>query len=296
MAGALNPGGFAVLAGILDSEKDEMIDFLRRHGLDTSKHARRGGVVERTGAAALATFFMTEAPLEPRAQVVAGRGVARHLRVRRLGTGATIALVDGAGRRGTAMIVREARDSVTVEIGEVEDVPPLPEVHLMVPVADRDRMLWLAEKSAELGVTSWRPVSWKRSRSVTPRGEGPMFSAKVRGRMIAALEQSGGAHLPQIYPEAPLTRALNARRHPAARGLSSIRQARQCSGCPCNAPITLALGPEGGLEEAEKAELKNAGFIAVSLGPGILRFETAGAAGVAIARALLHHSEGARDG
>jgi 16S rRNA (uracil1498-N3)-methyltransferase len=57
-------------------------------------------------------------------------------------------------------------------------------------------------------------------------------------------------------------------------------------------PITLALGPEGGLEEAEKAELKNAGFLAVSLGPGILRFETAGAAGVAIARALLHHNDG----
>jgi 16S rRNA U1498 N3-methylase RsmE len=54
-------------------------------------------------------------------------------------------------------------------------------------------------------------------------------------------------------------------------------------------------GP-GGLDEAEKVELKNAGFIAVSLGPGILRFETAGAAGVAIARGLLHHAEGARDG
>ena len=82
--------------------------------------------MERTSAAALATFFMTEAPIEPRAQVSLGEAVARHLRVRRLGTGATIALVDGAGRRGTAMIVREARDSVTVEIGEVEDVPPLP--------------------------------------------------------------------------------------------------------------------------------------------------------------------------
>ena len=67
-------------------------------------------------------------------------------------------------------------------------------------------------------------------------------------------------------------------------------------GVPITAPITLALGPEGGLDEAEKAELRNGGFIAVSLGPGILRFETAGAAGVAIARGLLHHAEGARDG
>jgi 16S rRNA (uracil1498-N3)-methyltransferase len=59
------------------------------------------------------------------------------------------------------------------------------------------------------------------------------------------------------------------------------------------APVTLALGPEGGLEDAERAELLDAGFTAVSIGPGILRFETAGAAGVAIARAALHHHVGA---
>ena len=251
--------------------------------------------MERTGTAAVATFFVNEEPLESRAQVMLGEGIARHLRARRLGTGTTIALVDGIGHRANAMIVREAKDNVTVEIGEVEDVPVLPEVHLIVPVADRDRMLWLAEKVAELGVTSWRPVLWKRSKSVAPRGEGPMFSAKVRGRMIAALEQSGGAYLPQIYPEAPLSRALNA--VPAGGARFVLDPASPpIFGFPVNAPVTLALGPEGGFEEVEKAELKNAGFTAVSLGPGILRFETAGAAGVAIARGLLHHAEGGRDG
>lgn len=251
--------------------------------------------MERTGTATLATFFVTEAPLEPRAQVTLGDGVVRHLRVRRIGAGATIALVDGMGHRANAMIVREAKDNVLVEIGEVEDVPLLPEVHLIVPVADRDRMLWLAEKVAELGVTSWRPVSWKRSRSVSPRGEGQMFGAKVRGRMIAALEQSGGAHLPQIYPEANLSRALNAV-PPGGTRLVLDPAGPPVFGVPITAPITLALGPEGGLDEAEMTELKNGGFIPVSLGPGILRFETAGAAGVAIARGLLHHAEGARDG
>jgi 16S rRNA (uracil1498-N3)-methyltransferase len=160
-----------------------------------------------------------------------------------------------------------------------------------VPVADKDRMLWLAEKTAELGLTSWRPVLWKRSRSVSPRGEGPMFGARVRGRMIAALEQSGSAHLPQIYPEAPLTRAIAAVPGSGTR-LVLDPAGPPVFGVPVTAPVTLALGPEGGLEEAEKAELRTAGFIAVSLGPGLLRFETAGAAGVAIARACLHLNEG----
>ena len=250
--------------------------------------------MERTDSAAVATFFTTEAILEPRAQVALGESVARHLRVRRLGKGTTVALVDGAGRRSTATIVREAKDSVTVEIGDVEDVPPLPDVHLMIPVADRDRMLWLAEKAAELGVTSWRPVLWSRSRSVSPKGEGPTFSAKVRGRMIAALEQSGGAHLPQIYPDAPLSRAITAVPGGGTR-LVLDPAGPPVFGVTVRAPITLALGPEGGLEDAEKAELNAAGFIPVSLGPGILRFETAGAAGVAIARALLHQQDGARN-
>ncbi len=250
--------------------------------------------MERTGSAAVATFFTTEAVLEPRALVALGESVVRHLRVRRLGTGTTVALVDGAGRRSTATIVREARDSVTVEIVDVEEVPPLPEVHLMIPVADRDRMLWLAEKVAELGVTSWRPVLWRRSRSVAPKGEGPMFSAKVRGRMIAALEQSGGAHLPQIYPEAPPSRAITA--VPAGGTRLVLDPAGPpVFGVTVHAPITLALGPEGGLEDAEKAELNTAGFIPVSLGPGIFRFETAGTAGVAIARALLHQQDGPRN-
>ena len=247
--------------------------------------------MDRTGAATLATFFMNESPLEPRAQVSLGDTVARHLRVRRIGTGRSIALVDGEGKRATALIVREAKDSVTVEIGDVETIESLPEVHLLVPVADKDRMLWLAEKGAELGVTSWRPVIWKRSKSVSPRGEGPMFAARVRGRMIAALEQSGGAHLPRIFPEAPLSRALNAVPATGTR-LVLDPNAEPVFSVQLKETITLALGPEGGLDDAEKAELRDAGFIPVSLGPGILRFETAGAVGVAIARAHLHHDQG----
>ena len=62
--------------------------------------------MERARAAPVATFFMTDAALEPRAQVTLGEAVARHLRARRLGAGTTVALVDGEGRRGVGMIVR----------------------------------------------------------------------------------------------------------------------------------------------------------------------------------------------
>lgn len=249
-------------------------------------------MVERTSRTVVATFFHADDPLELRAQFALGEGVARHLRARRLGTGSTIALVNGTGRRAEAVVVREARDGVTVEVDVVEDIPALPPVHLLVPVADRDRMLWLAEKATEVGITSWRPVLWKRSRSVSPRGEGPTFSAKVRGRMIAALEQSGGTHLPQIFPEATPERAIAAVPTDGTR-LVLDHASPSVFGVALAAPVALALGPEGGLETTELEALTVAGFQPVSLGPGLLRFETAGAAGVAIARGALHFRDGA---
>jgi 16S rRNA (uracil1498-N3)-methyltransferase len=172
-----------------------------------------------------------------------------------------------------------------VEVEEVEEVEPLPEVHLMAPIADRDRMLLLAEKATELGVTSWRPVFWRRSRGVSPRGEGATFQGKVRARMIAALTQSGGGWLPAIFPDAPIERAIAA--CPAGtRWLLDESGAPPTAG-PLEPPVTVVVGPEGGIEPDERAAFIEAGFTPISVAPTTLRFETAAIAGLALARASL---------
>jgi 16S rRNA (uracil1498-N3)-methyltransferase len=138
---------------------------------------------------------------------------------------------------------------------------------------------------AELCVTSWRPVLWKRSRSVSPRGEGPGFQGKVRARMVAALEQSGNAWLPALYPDATIDRAMAALAGGKRLVLDSdgtpITRALSASG----PPIVIAIGPEGGFEPAEIDALIDAGFQRTSLGPMTLRFETAGIAALAHVRA-----------
>ena len=116
--------------------------------------------------------------------------------MRRLEPGARVQVLDGAGAVATGTLTRVAKSGATVTIEEVAHVTAPAAVHLLAPIADRDRMLWLAEKTTELGLTSWRAVMWRRSRGVSPRGEGTAFHAKVRARMIAALTQSGGAWLP----------------------------------------------------------------------------------------------------
>jgi 16S rRNA (uracil1498-N3)-methyltransferase len=207
------------------------------------------------------------------------------MRVRRLSLSERIRLTDGAGTVGSGALVRLTKTQAAVQIEEVEQIDPLPEVHLLVPIADRERMLWLSEKSAELGATTWRPVLWRRSRSVTPRGEGTAFQAKIRARMIAALEQSGGAWLPTVYPDATLDRAIAATS--AGSRLLLDSEGEPLLGTHHPAPLTIAIGPEGGLDESERESLLGAGFTPVTIAASILRFETAAIAGLAIARASL---------
>ncbi len=249
-------------------------------------------MVEHHDREDVATFFVPDEPFAAGISASLGEGVLHHVKVRRLGIGSPVALLDGQGHRAEGTLVRLSKTSATVEVERVITLPQLPPVHLLVPIADRDRMLWLAEKVAELGATSWRPVLYRRSRSVKPRGEGPTFTGKLRARMASALEQSGGAWLPATYPEASLTRAVSALP-------DGVRLVLDAGGGPIMTqplapPVTIAIGPEGGLESDELDEFERAGFTRVALGGHTLRFETAAIAGLAIARGAVATVESAR--
>ena len=230
----------------------------------------------------VATFFC-EGPLEAGAVAELGEGEAHHARVRRLEKGERVRLVDGAGTVALGALASVARSGVKVGVNEVSRVPPLPPIHLLAPVADRDRMLWLAEKATEMGLTTWRAVMWRRSRGVSPRGEGEAFRAKVRARMVSALTQSAGAWLPAILPDATPEDVVET-------AMPGVHCLLDVAGEPMltlslTAPLTIAVGPEGGLDDDERERFALAGWMPVSLGVTTLRFETAGTAALSIARA-----------
>jgi len=252
--------------------------------------------LDREGVAAGRPNFVTTGPFVVGATCVLDEHAARHMRVLRLDSGAVVGIRDGQGHVGAGKLVRLTKTQAYIEISDVDVIAPLPEVHLLVPVADRDRMLWLAEKACELGCTSWRPVLWRRSRSVSPRGEGVAFQQKVMARMTSALAQSEGAWLPQPYPEATLERALLAA-PPGDRLVLDPAGAQMVGGTATvlQEPIVLAIGPEGGIEADELEALAASGFRAVRLGPTILRFETAAVAALAIARTALGASSPTRE-
>jgi 16S rRNA (uracil1498-N3)-methyltransferase len=239
--------------------------------------------VERHSHAALTLFH--EGALTQGAHAVLSDDAAQHARVRRAGSGDAVRLLDGAGRVATGTIESIDKRSVTVRVEQLATVPRPTALEVLVPVADRDRMLWAAEKCVELQITGWRPVMYERSRSVSPRGEGARFREKVLARMRSALEQSGAAWLPDVHDE---TNAAD-----AWGGLGSVasRYVLDVAGAPlpkriAGGPAAIAAGPEGGFEPSELEAAVSSGWSLVSLGDSTLRFETAVVAAVAVMRAM----------
>lgn len=211
-------------------------------------------------------------------------GAAHHVEVRRAKVGDRVRLLDGRGAVGRGSILDLKKGGVQVGVEAVENMPPPIPLEVVVPVADRERMLLAAEKCVELQVTVWRPAYFARSRSVGTRGEGDKFRQKVHARMQSALEQSGGGWLPIVQEEVDAARALEsaggfARFLLDAAGTPMLSQQFNGGGA------ALAVGPEGGFERRELDTAAALGWTAASLGTTTLRFETAIIAGAAVIRA-----------
>lgn len=240
-------------------------------------------MVERDDRAPVTSIF-GDAALTPGATIALDEGPAHHVRVKRLKTSDVVRLTDGAGTMAFGSITTLDKRVVEVVVERVESVSRPPAIHLRVPIGDRDRMLWLAEKATELGVASWQAVKFRRSASVSPRGEGPAFAEKVRARMVSALEQSGGAWLPRVFPDVSLDElAFTSNETPILLDASGPPLVALFGAEPPVNPVLL-FGPEGGLEREEAARLTSAGWRIARVATNTLRFETAGIAAVAVCR------------
>lgn len=240
--------------------------------------------MERDDRTPLATFY-ADRPLPEGEEIELGEDAAHHARVKRLSVGDVVALTNGIGARARSSISALRKSVVTCHVERVDAQTPPPPLHVRAPIADRDRMLWLAEKATEFGITTWQSVRFHRSSSVSPRGEGSAFVAKLRLRMIAALEQSGGAWLPLMLadtdpshvtaPDPSLSIVLDARGRPLLSVLDRL----------AGREPTVLFGPEGGIEPMEMEALESRGWRRGRLASTTLRFETAGLAAIAVIRA-----------
>lgn len=203
---------------------------------------------------------------------------AHHLRVRRGGELEVIRIVDGEGVVGYGTVdVSNHGAHVTLE--RIERVPMPPDLVIAVGAGDKDRFLWLAEKATELGVTEIVPVETQRTVSVASRIRDGHLE-RIRKRAVEALKQSEGAWAPRVTSPVGLERFLAEKRSGVCFVLDREGEVLPAVTDPIE-PVTVLVGPEGGLTAEEVAAAARAGFRRASLGRNVLRFETAALAAAA---------------
>lgn len=201
-------------------------------------------------------------------------------RVRRVRVGDPIELVDGAGHRAAAKIVRMTETETVVEVAAVEAViEPRPHVRVLLPLIKGDRMDFALEKLVEVGANEI--VVWQAERSVVRLDASKRDTrvAHYAGVAEAASRQSGRTTLPTVR-FAELRHAL--RDLPA--GTRHVLDPAASRGRIAGDDVTIASGPEGGFSPVELDQLAHAKFVGLGLGPQILRAETAPVIAVALIR------------
>ncbi len=207
---------------------------------------------------------------------------AHHLaRVLRLREGNTLTLFNGQGGEWQAEFLGKRRVRLR-SFSDVERESPL-RVALVQGVSSGERMDYTIQKAVELGVAAIQPLMTKRG---VVRLEGERAAARERHWRkvaIAACEQCGRNRLPEMRS----LMSFHEYRAPAAAAkLLLSAQGRSIRDFDVSGEAVIAAGPEAGFAEEERAALERAGFAKASLGPRILRTETAALAALAALSAL----------
>ncbi len=202
-----------------------------------------------------------------------------HLRVRRAAEGESVEVRDGEGLVGVGRLVR-VKTTWSVDVTSADRAARPAELTLAVGAGDRERFFWMVEKATELGVTSVVPLETERTAGVASRLR-PQHLARLRRHALEAVKQSGAPWATRV--DAPVSLAQLAAPPHGGQGWLADAGGQPAPALVARTPLTVVIGPEGGLTADELDRLRGAGYLPVSLGPHTMRFETAAIAAAAAA-------------
>ncbi len=234
--------------------------------------------------------FYCPQPLREGATIALPETVAHHARVVRLQPGAPLTLFNGEGGQYIATLETLEKKGATAKLLAFSDSEcelPYP-VTLAQALPEAGKMDWIIEKAVELGVSAVQPLAARRSVVKLSPERAEKRHSHWQAIMVAAAEQCGRNRLATLAPLTSLSAWLST--PPLAQrvlfspraGLSLAEWARDGGA----RPVCLMVGPEGGFSPEEESEALRAGAIAVSLGPRVLRTETAALAAMAALNTL----------
>ena len=232
-------------------------------------------------------------PLASGADCPLGRRALDHaVKVLRLRAGDALFLFNGQGGEFAAVLARGADGALLAQVGEFTPdrrESPL-SVRLVQGISRGERMDYTLQKAVELGVTDIVPVVTERTvlRLTGERAERRL--AHWRGVVLAACEQSGRTRVPALAEPRALADHLADHRAAAGAGVGLLLDWTAPDALtdlgPLAGPVSVLIGPEGGLAAAERQAARAAGYRPVRMGPRILRTETAAVVALAVLQAL----------
>jgi len=233
-------------------------------------------------------FFVGRGQFTPPEITISGSDVAHIRKVLRLKSGDRIEVVDEDGGLYAVQLEQVEADRVRGRvIGQIPTtVPEVPAITIAQAVPKGDKMDWIVQKATELGVSAIRPVITRHT-----------VAERVKtGRLLAnateAAEQCGILRVPEVMEPEKLANLLETWDHnrllifadEAAPTLSPIEALKQCK----PGPLAVLIGPEGGFEREERASLLAKPFVLpISLGPRVMRADTAAVAALSLVNAVL---------
>jgi 16S rRNA (uracil1498-N3)-methyltransferase len=219
----------------------------------------------------LPRLFVRE-PLGEGASVELQAGQANYLgNVLRLGIGAELLLFDGSSGEWLARIAEAGKKRMALAVERRTREPEtIPDVWLAFAPVKRAQTDWLVEKATELGAARLIPVMTRRTVAERVRLD------RLQSIAIEAAEQCGRTVLPEIAEPLPLAKLLEQRAPGRTLYFADEEGGEPASGAFEPGPALILIGPEGGFTDDERAKVRaQQNSVAISLGPRILRAETA---------------------
>jgi 16S rRNA (uracil1498-N3)-methyltransferase len=221
----------------------------------------------------LPRLFIRETLAEGASVTVDGNYLAAVLR---LGPGDRVKLFDDRTGEWLAEIVEAGKKRVTLRVGErLREREEVPDLWLLFAPVKRGRIDWLVEKATELGVKRLLPVVTRRT--IVDR----LNLERLRAHAVEAAEQCERTALPDLTEPRKLDTVLKS--WPEDRPLYFADETGGDPFAPLPGPAAILIGPEGGFTEEERAAIRAIPQARpISLGPRILRADTAALAAVAL--------------
>jgi 16S rRNA (uracil1498-N3)-methyltransferase len=222
-------------------------------------------------------------PLNEGASVDLDAGQANYLgNVMRMGVGAELLVFDGSSGEWLARVADAAKKRMTLRIERRTREPEtVPDVWLAFAPVKRAQTDWLVEKATELGAARLLPVMTQRTAAERVKLE------RLEAIAIEAAEQCGRTRLPEIGEPMPLARLLDGRDPHRTLYFADENGGDAVAASFTPGPALILIGPEGGFTDEERALVRGANnSVAISLGPRILRAETAALAALSTFMAI----------